>query len=343
MRLLLVTQVIDTEDPVLGFMHRWLLSLAPKFEGIEAICLREGKHALPENVQVHSLGKERGRRSSLIYALHFLKLAWSLRGTYDAVFVHMNQEYLLLAGWLWKLLGKKVYMWRNHYAGSVLTDLAALFCDKVFCTSKHSYTAQYGKTVLMPVGVDTERFFVDAASRTPRSILFLARMAPAKRPELLIDAMALLTERGVEASALLVGSPLARDEAYYASLIKRAEGLPVSLRPGVPHSEAAKLFRSHEIFVNLSPPGMFDKTILEAAACGALPIAVSGDWQELAGKEFGVTASAQSLAARLEALLATPEQERAALRTRLLTKVVPAHSLAALSERIRNEVSCGTV
>ena len=77
----------------------------------------------------------------------------------------MNQEYVLIAGWLWKLLGKRTYLWRNHYAGSWLTDVAAVFCTKVFCTSKHSYTVKYKKTVLMPVGVDTERFTPGARHR----------------------------------------------------------------------------------------------------------------------------------------------------------------------------------
>src|SRR3989344_8238781 len=98
----------------------------------------------------------------------------------------MNQEYILLAGWLWRLTGKKITLWRNHHVGDFFTDLAARFCHRVFCTSKYSYTAKYSQTVLMPVGIDTEQFKPDPkVKRIPNSILFLGRLAPVKKPDLL--------------------------------------------------------------------------------------------------------------------------------------------------------------
>jgi hypothetical protein len=92
MKLLIVTQVVDSTDLYLGFFHRWIEELAPRFENIEVVCLLEGKHALPKNVRIHSLGKERGKQPSYIYAFRFLKIVWRLRKEYDAVLVHMNQE-----------------------------------------------------------------------------------------------------------------------------------------------------------------------------------------------------------------------------------------------------------
>jgi FkbM family methyltransferase len=298
MRLLIVTQAADSEDPVLGFFVRWIEELAKRFERVEVVCLKEGKHALPANACVHSLGKERGARVRAAYAARFLSLAWHLRGEYDVVFVHMNQEYVLLAGWLWKLLGKRVYMWRNHYAGSLLTDIAALFCAKVFCTSKHSYTARYKRTVLMPVGVDLEKFHPDASGyRAENSILFFARIAPSKRPDMFIEALGLLLAKGVRFTASLYGSPLPEDKAYYERLKRRAGalGLNVSLafHPGVPHDQAVRIFQSHEIFVNCSPSGMLDKTLFEAAACGCAVLTASEDFAELSGQLPAFDSAAQ--------------------------------------------------
>lgn len=305
MKLLIVTQAVNEKDPVLGFFCRWVEELAERFEHVEVICLTEGEHALPGNVRVHSLGKERGSHSSGTYALRFLRLAWSLRNDYDAVFVHMNQEYILIAGWLWKVLGKRVYMWRNHYAGSLATDIAAAFCTRVFCTSKHSYTAKYKKTIRMPVGVDTERFHPDpVVARIPRSILFLARIAPSKRPDMLIDALITLQNKGVDFTADIVGSPLPADEAYYAKLKERARPLGDRMRflLGVPHDEAPRLFQSHEIFANASSSGMFDKTLFEAAACGCIVFASSEDFAELAGDSASFSTSTE-LAERLDTAL----------------------------------------
>ncbi len=291
MKILIVTQVIDSEDPVLGFFVQWVAELAKHAERVEVICLKEGKYELPPNVHVHSLKKERGApryARRLVYTFRFLRLSWRLRNGYDAVFVHMNQEYVLIAGFLWKLLGKRIYLWRNHYAGSWLTDLAATFCTKVFCTSKHSYTAKYTKTMLMPVGVDTNRFKIDSRiTREPHSILFLSRMSPSKRPEMLIDALASLAVKSQTFNATFVGSPLPQDVAYYESLKEKVRALSLTNRvqffPGVPNAATPDLYRAHQIFVNTSLSGMFDKTLFEAAACGCTVLSSSKDFADLAG------------------------------------------------------------
>lgn len=331
MKLLVVTQAADENDQALGFFTGWIGEFSKHAERVEVICLTEGKHALPANARVHSLGKEQGRQNRFVYAWRFLSLAWNLRHEYDAVFVHMNQEYVLLAGWLWKLLGKPLYMWRNHYAGSWLTDIAAAFSMKVFCTSKHSYTAKYAKTVLMPVGVDTDRFKPDdRISRKPHSILFLSRMSPAKRPDMLLDALAILARSGTSFTATFVGSPLPKDEAYYRSIKGQASTYQlddvVAFLPGVPNAETPALYRSHEVFVNCSSSGMFDKTLFEAAACGCRVLAASADFAGLAGSESYFT-TAEGLAMKLKAALAAgPGRE--------VPVFVAANSLAALGEKL---------
>lgn len=157
MKLLIITQKVDNRDPVLGFFHRWIEKFSKYYESIIVICLYEGEHNLPSNIRVLSLGKESGK-SKIEYIINLYKYIIQEKDNYDKVFVHMNQEYILLAGVIWKLLKKDVFMWRNHNIGNRLTDLASLFCKKVFCTSKFSYTAKYNKTQIMPVGVDLENF-----------------------------------------------------------------------------------------------------------------------------------------------------------------------------------------
>lgn len=280
MKLLFVTQALDLDDPVLSTYHDWAKMLADISESTEAICLKEGRYALPDTVRVHSLGKEHGRVPRIVYALRFLRLCWTLRDSYDTVFVHMNQEYVLLAGWMWRLLGKRIYLWRNHYEGSFLTDIAAGFSTTVFCTSTYSYTARYAKTVFMPVGVDTDRFTSSRKmERVPHSILFMARMAPSKRPEMLLEALHVLAERGVAFTATFAGSPLPEHVRYYEGLIQKVDryGLSDRIRfvPAVPNDQLPDLYRAHSIFVNCSRPGMLDKTQFEAAACALQVITAS--------------------------------------------------------------------
>ncbi|HEY4527335.1 MAG TPA: glycosyltransferase [Candidatus Paceibacterota bacterium] len=335
-RLLIVTQAVDTADPVLGFFHRWIQELATRFERIHVVCLFEGTHALPSNVSVHSLGKERGV-SRVAYVMRFLRYAWSLRHEYDAVFVHMNQEYVLLGGLLWKLLGKNVYLWRNHYAGDFLTDLAVMLASTVFCTSKSSYTAKFAKTKVMPVGVD---IIPSSVARIPRSILFLARFAPSKRPDVLLQALTLLKERGVLFLASFYGSPLPHDAAFAekARMIAQNARLEVKFYEGVPNSVTPSIYSAHDIFVNLSGSGMYDKTIFEAAAAGCLVLASSRDFAELAGPEFSFTENdARHLASKLETLMSMQGSERERART-TMRALAKQHSLKELGRRLREEI-----
>jgi glycosyltransferase involved in cell wall biosynthesis len=340
MRLLIVAQTVDRDDPVLGFFHVWIARLAEDFERVEVICLKEGKHEFPANVRVHSLGKEQGTKSRVAYARSFLSLVWKLRYDYDAVFVHMNQEYLLIAGWLWALLRKPAYLWRNHHDGSWLTDVAALFCKKVFCTSRFSYTAKYTKTVFMPVGVDTEYFKPDdAVTRDSNRILALGRLARSKRMDVLLEALALLPE----ARADIVGSPLAKDEVYVHGLRNLAQALDLGGRvffsPGVRQEEAVVLYQQHGIFVNCSSSGMYDKTIFEAMASGCLVLASNKNLEgEVDDAYVFPEGDSGTLAKKLSFLLSLPEEERASRSAVLRAYASSHHSLQALMEKLALEL-----
>lgn len=342
MRLLILTQAVDTEDIFLGFFVEWVAALALRFESIEVICLKEGKHSLPENVNVQSLGKE-GGRSRIKYILRFWRYAWSLRHEYDAVFVHMNEEYVLLGAPLWQILKKPVYLWRNHHTGSFRTNIAVAWSYKVFCTSAHSYTARFKKTLLMPVGVDTRQFTAESSvERTPHSILFLGRIAASKRPELLIAALGELAREGVEYVATFCGSPLPADVGYYQQLQEQARTLGIADRvtfvPGVPHNEAPRIFQRHEIFVNLSRSGMYDKTIFEAAASGCIVLASSKDFAHDAGVQFSFEEDGSDLAGRLRSLLSLTDNKRDEGRI-ALTAISAGNSLSALTDQLVEEIT----
>jgi len=341
MKLLIITQSIDKNNPVLGFMHRWIEEFAKKFESIVVICLENGEHSLPKNVKVLSLGKEKGA-SRFKYILRFYKYIWQERKNYDTVFVHMNQEYILLGGKLWWALRKPVYMWRNHQSGSFLTDIAAFFCKKVFCTSKYSYTAKYKKTVLMPVGIDMELFkpMPDIARRLD-SILFLGRITLVKKPDLLIDALGEMKDR--EWTATVVGDALPKDADFYQKLKQKVHtyGMEdrIEFRKGVANQNAPSIYSAHEIFINLSPSGMYDKTIFEAMACGCLVLASN---QNLAGQIdgrliIGEEKSSAEVAQKIIAILNLSAGEKKVL-VEQGSVIARKHSLTTLIDKLGGEM-----
>ncbi len=271
MKLLIITQKVDNNDPILGFFHGWLKAFSGRFEVLTVICLGQGKFDLPANVKVLTLGKEVGV-SKLTYICRFYAYIWRERRNYDAVFVHMNQEYVLLGSVCWFLMGKRIYMWRNHPDGTVLTSLAALFSRKVFYTSPKSYTARFnsprrslwrsaGKAVQMPVGIDTSFFRPDpSVVRIPGSVLFLGRVSPIKKVLEFMDWV-----ETTDYTATIAG-PIG-DKEYGDKMMKRLSDKIKYVGP-VNQNEALKLFQTHEIYVNKTPAGSFDKTIVEAAAAG---------------------------------------------------------------------------
>lgn len=273
-RLLILTQKVDINDPILGFFHRWIEEFSKHTEQVTVIALGVGEYQLPKNVRVFSLGKERGV-SRLGYILNFYRLIWRERKNYDVVFVHMNEEYVFLGGPIWKLLGKKITMWRNHPAGSLLTRIAMFFSDKIFCTSKYSFTARSKKTVLMPVGIDTDLFKKKyGVTRKSNSVLFLARIAPSKKPHLLIEALRILKSEGVQLTADLYGDAEPKDAPYLDSLKRKVEEYSlkdsVLFHGSVPNTATPSIYGAHTVFINTSPSGMYDKTIFEAMACETL-------------------------------------------------------------------------
>ena len=342
-RLLVVAQAVDLDDPVLGFFHTWIEGLAAQFASVQVICLYEGRHALPANVQVNSLGKERGRVGSFRYALRFYRLLWKLHGTYEKVFVHMNEEYILLGGLYWRLLGIRASLWRNFYIGSWRTRLAVFLASRVFCTSRDSYTAQFKKTRIMPVGADIQAFTTPTGvARIPRSILMLGRIAPVKRIDVLLKALALLVKRGVSFSAAIYGNALPADAAYLESLMDfaRTHDLTphVQFHPGIAHRDAPPVFQAHEIFVNVSPSGLYDKTIFEAAAAGALPMTSNRDYALESDPQLVASDTNPGvLAEQLTHVLELPREEKDRLRSSSST-LAAANALPQLIKALSREL-----
>jgi hypothetical protein len=94
MKLLVVTQTLDKNDPTLGFFHEWIEAFSKKFEMVTVVALNVGMYTLPENVRVHSLGKEVGAGRELRIT-RYVSLLYSLRNEYTHVFAHMNPEYVI--------------------------------------------------------------------------------------------------------------------------------------------------------------------------------------------------------------------------------------------------------
>lgn len=286
MKLLIITQVMDREHPVLGFFCRWVEEFAHHCEVVNVICLQEGSHDLPKNVMVHSLGKERGN-SRVGYVLNFYKLVWSLRGEYENVFVHMNQVYVILGAVCWRILNKKVGLWYAH--GTVTTSLkiAVKLADVVFTSTEQGLRIVTPKRKIVGQGIDTEMFKPQAKTESGiLKLITVGRVSASKNIDTLLRACALLKEKDVAFSLKIVGPCITDSEVEYFEKMKvlatelKIEN-DVEWVGSLPQSSLPNYLQSADYFIHDGSTNSLDKALLEAALCGCVVVSSNPSYRAL--------------------------------------------------------------
>ncbi len=332
MRLLITTQAVDENDPVLGFFIGWIKELATHFDQVHVVCLKEGTHQLPANVHVYSLGKEHST-SRIGYVIGFYRYMWRLRGMYDRVFIHMNPHYVLLWGMVWKLTGTPIHFWRNHAKMNVMTWITARFATRMYYTSPFACLSRYAHAVRMPVGIDMDRFVIEAhnTKSTKKKILFLGRLSRVKQPEVFIETARILSE---EYEFHLYGDDPSPTGAYKKGLESQA-GKNVFFHPAITNDQTPHIYRAHDIYVNLTPEGSMDKTVLEAGACGVMIIVANKSFKGIVPDESLLeTVSASHLAQKITEIETLPTQVRTNMCETTREHIMKEHSLRELGNRL---------
>ncbi|USN94571.1 MAG: glycosyltransferase family 4 protein [Candidatus Nomurabacteria bacterium] len=267
-KILIITQIVDKNDPILGFFHSWILEFAKNFESVIVVCLKKGEYNLPSNVEVLSLGKEEGV-SRIKYLFRFYKYIFSKKNNYDSVFVHMNPIYVILGGVFWKMMGKRIALWYTHKNVDMKLRLAEKLCDSVFSASKESFRLPSKKLHIMGHGIDTSKFSVINRDRDHRKIVSIGRVSIYKNYEPLLEAISILKKEGFETKLSIVGP---EDKNYKKKLLNLIDSLNIYDRVEflgpISQDKIPTIYNDANIFVNLSKTGSLDKAILEAMSCG---------------------------------------------------------------------------
>lgn len=353
MKLLILTQKVDREDDILGFFHRWLEKFAQKFDKLIVICLQKGEYKLPANVEVFSLGKEEFIRNlqhwhtirRLASLFRFYKYIWKLRKDYDGVFVHMNPIYVVLGGIFWKIWRKKIFLWYNHQFGNLITKMGIGLAERVFYTSPFSFASKFKKSKIMPAGIDAEKFcsmFDVRGSKLKNSILYLGRISPIKNVDVLIEAANLLDKEGIDFILNIVGEPGEKDREYFEKIRDLSKELEkkgkIKFLGKVPNYKTPEIYNQNEVFVNLSPPGLFDKAILEAMACENLVLVSSSAFGNIL-PEYLIfkEKNPEDLKNKILGIFEMKKEEKEWLGRELREKVIQTHNLDILVEKLISE------
>jgi glycosyltransferase involved in cell wall biosynthesis len=187
------------------------------------------------------------------------------------------------------------------------------------------------KVETIPNGIDTERFVPgeDEADEPPTSLLYVGRIDEVKNVTLLIEAMALLADRGDESYELtVVGDGDQRDECEKLAVER---GVADRIEFVGWQSDVVPYYQRHDVFVLPSVAEGLSNVLMEAQACG-LPVVTTdvGGAREVVGAGAVVRpGDASALAEGIERVadLRSPELARTARN-----HVVDAYSLQAMGE-----------
>ncbi len=182
--------------------------------------------------------------------------------------------------------------------------------------------------------------------RKNHSILALGRISPLKNIETVLGAFKdiVVSERGATLS--IFGDPIPRkiDLEYYARIRKLSDGLPaIEFHPGVAPGETSGVFLAHEIFVNATTPGSFDKTILESMSLGTPSFVCQDIWRKT---EFSYLSEyfyfpfkdSKTLAAKINSFFLLEEIEKERLGVDCIKFVKEHHSLTSLVDRVLSDI-----
>lgn len=336
MKLLIITQQVDKDDDILGFFHRWIEEFAKHASEVAVIAGFVGKHNLPRNVFVYSLGKEKG-----ISKIKRIWKFWELFSKYyadsEAVFFHMCPEFILAAAPFLVSLKRISALWYTHKSVTRRLRFAEKLVDYIFTASELSFRLPSKKAVYTGHAIDTE-FFSPVSHQLSSGVLkmlTIGRISPIKNIEIMISACSILKDAHNPVSFSIVGKPAVfGDEKYYQSLknLVHEKGLEqyVFFEGSRPYSDIPDILREHDLFINLSETGSLDKAVLEAMACGLSVISANEAFREiLPQKYFLEHLSPEFLAERIRLLV---DENRPNLTLRQI--VLNGHSLEITIKRI---------
>jgi len=349
-----VTQVLDRQDAVLGFVFRWVEGLAARVEALRVVALEVGDiSGLPDNVEVRVVGRRGLLRRYLRYR-RFLGEAFA-GGGFDTLLTHMVPRYSTLAARQAQRHGVGHFLWYTHKGVDQRLKQAVKVVHKVFTASPESMRVDTPKKTVTGHGIDLQHFQSRGTSG-PRAegatmrLLSVGRLTPAKDALTLLRGLALLVERGLDAHLDWAGGALAPgDQAYAEQVVGEAQSLGLAgrlhLHGPVAYPDVPKFYAGADLFVSGSRTGSVDKVVLEAMACGVPVLTCNESFVPLL-KELGGQApvlgfpagDAHGFAQRAQTLLEMPAAEYEELGTHLRAIVARDHEVDTLMGRLVQEM-----
>ena len=266
MRLLVITQVVDAEDPILAATVPKLKALASRCDQLVVLAGRVGAHDLPADSTIRSFGAPDTFRRGL----RFVKaLAPYLLGRrVDAVLAHMSPIYLVLAAPLAKPMRLPLLLWYTHPTASRTLRLASKLASARTTATPTSFPLPASAEAIGH-GIDVEAFPCRGQNGDGAvlDVLALGRYSSVKGYETVLRAVHRAAEAGIGAPVDDPRTDAERRRAPAAGVARapaqRAGPAGVGdLREALPPAERASGWRA-DVLVSNTVRGSADKAVLE--------------------------------------------------------------------------------
>lgn len=323
MRLVVVTQRVDPDDPALGATVPMLRALAQRVDELVVLTLVARESGLPANVRLKSIAAP---TQALRGARFAAALAPELRRRPVAVLAHMSPVYAVLAAPLARPLRVPLLLWFTHWKRSRMLRAAERVSDRVLTVDRRSFPFASPKVTPIGHGIDVDALpCVDQAE--PLRVLALGRTSPAKGLDTIVAAS---RRAGIELE--LRGPSLTDEERGYR------DALGVAVEPPVPRRAIASVYAHAGALVNNMRSGALDKVVFEAAA-SCLPVVVSNPGFDSLIGDIEPSLSfpqddAEALAGRLRALADAGAETRARIGRELRERVRRDHSVERWADEV---------
>lgn len=345
--LLIFNLAVDEDDTVLGFTSAWIRALAQKAKSVCVITMRTGRFNLPNNVQVCSVGKEKGY-NDIQRTFEFYRCLFKVLRTQNitACFSHMMPLFSAMAGPILRAYHIPLVTWYAHPQLTGTLKLAHYMSNRMVASVATAYPYHHDKLTVIGQGIDTELFSPGEAtySNEQAIILCAGRISRVKDHMTLIKAVALLKERMKKPFQIVIlGDPLGIDgQVYKAELENQITTLGlesiVRFEPGVTATALVDWYRRCKVHVNLTPTGFGDKVAWEAMSCGCPCLVANEGFREtlgeLADQLLFPYQDFVSLAEKLIWILDVDECTQLTIGDKLRSEVIKQHSIFSLSERL---------
>jgi glycosyltransferase involved in cell wall biosynthesis len=344
--LLIITQRVDDGDDLLGFFVDWIKEFSKHFDTVNVITLAMGHYDLPPNVSIHSLGKER-HSSKIMRAIRFYKYLFQLVPGSSGIFAHMSPIFVVASWPVAFIHRKKIILWYLHRSVTLRLKIAEKLCYKIVTAARESLGVAGDKIVELGHGISVNKFRHRRMweGKCNFKIVSVGRISLIKNFETIINAVALLRDKGHNFEVDIIGKPImSKDFNYFESLkslvskLKLADA--VKFIGFVPHGEIDRYYKNADIFVGPLPTGGLDKAVLEAMATGCISLTSNTAFNKYLGpyseKLIFKYCDSVDLASKLENILNMSSDDRSDISGYLTDMVDEYHNVDSLIIKLSN-------